>query len=80
MVQARKGGIAKARACLFDAGTGLGGWASVPLVRGSGERSLVGLRYGSANLTSGLVVSPSTQTLEKLWLVRLLLAQCGKLD
>jgi hypothetical protein len=66
--QARKGGIAKARACLFDPSSGLGGWVSMPLVQGSGERGLIGMRYGSATLTFGLVVSPTTQTLEKLWL------------
>ena len=29
----QEGGIARARACLFDPASGIGGWASVPLIK-----------------------------------------------
>jgi hypothetical protein len=73
--QAGSGGMAKARGCFFDASSGFGAWASVPLVHSAGSTSVgpeangvVGLRYGSAVFTSGLLLSPTNQMLEQLWM------------
>jgi hypothetical protein len=37
---------------------------------GPEAKGVVGLRYGSAVFTSGLLISPTTQMLEQLWMVR----------
>lgn len=71
---AEAGGVAQARGCIFNPSSGFGAWGSLPLLRPAGEatnskqRAHVGLRYSTASVTAGAVVSLEDTTLEQLWL------------
>lgn len=64
-------GAAQLRACYLNTDTGLGVFGSLPLTADSlaGPQAQAGVRYSSADFSTGLICQPVAERLSHLWLV-----------